>query len=385
MNLTWLKKIAVKFEIGRIDAFRFPAKEQAKFLSHFPEPKDEIERSYFQYCCQMKLYGAFYHGLLNLAALPFSLLLLFKYKKVQLEPEDAKKCVFIRYDLPENVVPHSLRERYPEMHAVSKAENCLKKEDIDFLKTIFKRYPFSWLFWMKNIIKVSQFSAVMCRFSPEAIITCEEYSFTSSAITQYCRDHKVRRINVMHGEKLFFIRDSFVSFDEFYVWSQEYVDLFGRLRAAKDQFCVEVPPSLLFEKRDVEKTVDYTYYLQDQSGDELARIVRTMKQLVATGKKVVFRPHPRFTPLEELNRLCDGSGIEIEVNREISIEESVLRTRNVISVFSTVLQQAYYNNVAVVIDDVSNPEMIGKLQEIGFVMLQTPHKKLSELSAEKLY
>ena len=62
-----------------------------------------------------------------------------------------------------------------------------------------------------------------------------------------------------------------------------------------------------------------------------------------------------------------------------------MRTENVISVFSTVLQQAYYNNVAVVIDDVSNPEKIEKLRERGFVMLQIPHKKLSELSAEKLH
>ena len=379
MGLSWLKTIAVRLEKKQDNIFTYPVEKQKAYIVHFPEPKDELDRSYFQYCCQMKLYGAFYHGLLNLAALPCSLLLLLKYKKVHLEPEETKKCVFIRYDLPENVVPHSLRERYPEMYAVSKMENCLNKEDVDFLKGIFKRYPFSWLFWMKNIIKVSQFSAVMSRFSPEAIITCEEYSFTCSAITQYCHNHNVRRINVMHGEKLFYMRDSFGSFDEFYVWSQEYEELFCQLRAAKDQFCIEVPPSLLFEKQDVGKSVDYTYYLQDQSGDKLVRIVNAMKHLAEKGNKVVFRPHPRYTPLEELKQLCDGSGIEIEINREISIEESVMRTENVISVFSTVLQQAYYNHVSIVIDDISNPEKIEKLRERGFVMLQTPHQKLSEL------
>jgi hypothetical protein len=262
MNLTWLKNLASKLERSKDSVFSYPVEKQAAYMAHFPEPKDELERSYFQYCCQMKMYGAFYHGLLNLAALPFSLFLLFQYRRIRLEPKEKRECIFIRNDLPENILPNSLRERYPDFLSITETGNCLRKEDVAFLKQIFKRYPFSWLFWMKNIIKTSQFSAVVCCYDPEVIITRDEFSLTSSAMTRFCRDMGIRRINVLHGEKLFYMRDSFLAFDEFFVWCKEYVDLFCSMRAEKGQFVIEIPPSLQIQKDDgVDKIYDFTYYL----------------------------------------------------------------------------------------------------------------------------
>ena len=181
----------------------------------------------------------------------------------------------------------------------------------------------------------------------------------------------------MHGEKLFFMRDSFFQFNRCYIWDAFYKDLFTELRADFEQFIVEVPSSLLFEKQSSYKTVDYTYYLQAQGGARLELIANIMKDLKQKGYTVAIRPHPRYTNMEMLKGYLGDSNIEVEQCREFSIEDSILRTKNAISIYSTVLQQAYYNGTGVVIDDVSDPEMVSKLRELQYIMARTDNTLLS--------
>ena len=69
--------------------------KQEAYIAHFPQPKDGIERGYFQHRCQMKLRG----------------------------------------------------------------------------------YPFSWMLWLKVIIKVAQYSHAITQNKQQAIISCNEYSY----------------------------------------------------------------------------------------------------------------------------------------------------------------------------------------------------------------
>ena len=68
-------------------------------------------------------------------------------------------------------------------------------------------------------------------YHPKAMIVDEEYSYTSSFLTEYCHRLGVEHIDIMHGEKLYFIRDTFFCFDRCYVWDGYYRDLFCQLRA----------------------------------------------------------------------------------------------------------------------------------------------------------
>jgi len=280
-----------------------------------------------------------------------------------------------------NVLPKSLREEFKNLESQAVEGRKLKFKDRIYVLGLLLRHPLSWHFALKAEIKIARYRWFISLYSPKALIVHNEYSFTSSLLTDFCNKSGVELINVMHGEKIYYMTDSFFKFNRCYVWSDFYKDLLSELRADSEQFIVEVPPSLLFENKSVEKTVDYTYYLQSQGAadiEELRVVVRLLTQLSDKGYRTAIRPHPRFTNVDFLNTCVDGK-IEIENFRELSIESSILRTKNVISIYSTVLQQAYFNGINIVIDDVSNNVLYSKLEEVKYVMLKAEHVSLSAL------
>lgn len=377
MGVGFLKKISVKIEKRQNRIFSYPVAEQKKYVEKFPKPSDNFERSYFQYCCQMKLYGKPLHFLLNCAALPVSLFYLFKFKKCNTEFTESADAVFFHGGKPENIIPISLRDRFKNIVPSSADRHSLTEDDIKFLKKLFIRFPLSWFLWLKCIIKISQYSSAVSEYAPKAIISCDEFSFTSSVLTEYCHTKNVSLINIMHGEKLYFMRDSFVNYDEFFVWSKAYADLFISLRASKDQFKIEVPPSLLIkENGSICKKYDFTYYLASEKTDELREIGKNLSILKNHGLKIAVRPHPRYSDTEEIKQIFKFA--DIEDTEKITIEESLLQTENAVSLYSTVLNQAYHAGINIVIDDISGSEKYAKLKELQYAMLSEKHTLLSE-------
>lgn len=379
MGLMWLKNIAVKIEKKQDNIFTYPLEKQKAYIAHFPEPKDALERSYFQYCCQMKFHGKLQHALLNLAALPMSVLYLLKYTRIKAEKQNSQNdCIFICYDLPENIVPDSLRQRYPEMRSIRNTENSLDRDDTAFLKTIFKRYPFSWMFWLKMVLKVSQYSDTIKKYTPNTIVSCDEYSYTSSAMTAYCCSKGIKRINVMHGEKLYYMRDTFMEYDEYYVWDQHYVDLLTDMGARREQFHVEIPQSMRIQKlNNVSIQYDYTCYLQEENDETMHAIASTLRLLHSKGKRISVRPHPRYSDMKLVTKLFDFANIEDY--KAVTIEQSLLQTGAVISLFSTVLNQASSNSIPIVIDDISNRNRFEKLKELRYIGLSKEHQLLTTI------
>lgn len=377
-----LKKIANWIARKQNSIFTYPVQKQRTYIEKLGTPRDELERSFFQYRCQMKFHGVLLATVLNLAALPMSLLYLLKFRANHVVFSQNQRAVFLNHGLPENIVPNSLREEYGQILALSDEHRSLDREDIRFLRKLFVRYPFSWLLWLKVIYKVGKYSTAIKKYAPKAVVCCDEYSYSSPAVTAYCREKNVERINVMHGEKLYFMRDSFVCYDRYYVWDQCYADLLVEMGGEKSQFRVEVPDSLRLQSEgNVEKTCDYTYYLASEDRPTLEKIAASMKQLQTQGKTVVVRPHPRYTNLKEMQPLFDG--IMIEEGAEISIEESLCRTRNAIALYSSTLNQAYHNGTGVIIDDISAPDQFRKLKDLKYCMLDKEHRLLSEVMGEK--
>ena len=336
---------------------------------------------YFHYCCQMKLYGQPQHFLMNLAALPLSVYYLATYRPAGKSGEETADAVFFPDGKPFNIIPDSLQTRYANIVSSSDGGKALNKEDRSFLKGIFRKYPVSWMLWLKVIIKVAQYSHAITKYSPQAIICCSEYAYTGAFLTEYCRTRGVKLINVMHGEKLYYMRDSFAHYDEFYVWDQHYADLLTAEGARQDQFRVELPGSMRISKQNaVSVQYDYTYYLQDESKERLQAIANALKLLQDKGKRISVRPHPRFSDPVVVKELF--SFANIEDCKMIPIERSMLQTGAVVSLYSTVLNQAVCNSIPIIIDDITNQRDFEKLKELRFICLHKQHKLLSEIIGE---
>ena len=378
MGMEFLKKIAVSLEKKQDTIFTYPVEKQKKYVAHFPEPKDGLERGYFQYCCQMKLQGAVLHSLMNIAALPLSLFYLLKLRGESEQKARQADAVFFDDGKPFNIIPDELQGKYGKILPISSDHRQLCGEDRAFLKTIFKRYPFSWMFWLKNIIKVAQYSYAITSYAPESVISCAEYSYTAPVLTEYCHARGVKLINVMHGEKLYDMHDTFSKFDEFYVWGEAYVELLCSMRADRDQFRIALPRSMIIERpEDVTVVYDYTYYLAAESGEVLKKISDAMRVLHDNGKRISVRPHPRYTDEKIVGELFGFANIEDF--RTVTIEHSLMQTGAAVSLFSTVLNQAISNSVAIVIDDISNRAHFEKLKELEYICLNREHELLSSV------
>ena len=183
----------------------------------------------------------------------------------------------------------------------------------------------------------------------------------------------------MQGEAFGSPRASFFHFDKCFVWDLYYKEMFISFGAAPEQFVVSLPQCLQkIQSAGVEKKIDYTYYLGGDPDEELAVVRAALDKLVTKGFICEVRPHPRWSNMETVRKVFEG--ISIQDTSTVNIDKSILQTKNAISLYSTVLLQAYYNDVHVVIDDLSSPNKFKMLESYQYIMLNKPHKLLSEIT-----
>lgn len=384
MNLLQtLKSAVIRLNGLRDPLFAVPVARQKAFLESLPELEDLLERSYAQYRCQMMMERPILRVMYQAA----SMLLLPVYRRQLLrrpapQKMQAADAVFA-YGSEDTILPESLRGEFARICQVRDFQNelFLTGEDCSFLRELARRYPTAFYFRFKCMAKLAMYRSLYETYRPKAIIVSEEYSYTSSFLTEYCHRLGVEHINVMHGEKLYYIRDSFFHFDRCYIWDEYYRRLFCALRAEPTQFRVELPPSMQpWDSQGVEKAVDYTYYLQEEVVPGVyPRIAQALKTLQSRGMVIAVRPHPRYTPPEAM-RFFQNFLLE---DCSISIEQSILRTKCAVSLYSTVLLQASINGVEVVIDDLTAPERFAQLGSLRYIMLDKPHGLLSALLQEE--
>ena len=376
--ISFIRSLWNKISLNDCGLFDVEVEKQRIFLESLTNPQDDIQRSYNQYCSQQFFVGRWKKILLNIMAFPLILMYYLKsYKKPNRRP--CIEAVAILDGKDSNIIPLILRNKFSSWHHVFNSDEGVyfSKEDKEFFRLICREYPFSWLFLLKCLIKIGIYSNIVSTYNPKAIVVCNEYSFTSSVLTLYCEQNNIEHIDVMHGEKMFYIRDSFFRYHNCFVWNEKYISLFKQLKAYEGQFIVALPESMKFSMLDVKPSIDYTYYLGDEGKKEIEQVVHYLTGLSNSGCKVAIRPHPRYTNSDDVKSI--GSSIEIEDCQKVDIRESILRTKNVVSLYSTVLSQAYQNGVAIVIDDLSRPEMYKKLKDLQYIGLQFKHKLLSQI------
>ena len=154
-----LRKMAVFLERRQDALFSYDVDKQRKYIEKFGNPRDEIERSYFQYKCQMQFNGKGITFLLNLVSFPVAIIYWFKYgKKGQVNQMEPKSLVFFRDGKPENILPKSLKNKYNTIESNPIEGTLLTEKDKKFIKKIIYRYPFSWQFILKCLIKIGRYS-----------------------------------------------------------------------------------------------------------------------------------------------------------------------------------------------------------------------------------
>lgn len=380
-NLSFVKFLRF-LRKGDKDFFDVPAKEQKEYLESLPEPKNDIQRSLYQFKCQSFFWPKWKVPFYNIGALfVYFPVLLMEWIRSSFIHKGHHYDAIGEFKGMEECVPDRLREEYEICHDVWLVKGMLRGKDLGYvLKVFFLSFP-NFYFSLKLLLKLSQYSQMIYTYSPRAMVVHCEFSFASSILTQFCERNGVKHIDVMHGEKLFHIYDSFFRFNKCYVWSEFYKGLFIRLRAYPKQFVVSVPPSLRidFEKhKRPDAYADYKYYLADIKGDEFAGIVASMCGIKAQGKTVKYRLHPRYLQWDTI--LAHTTKEEIEDPREVSIQESVSNCEFAIGSYSTVLAQAFMSGRKVVVDDVTYVEQYRKLAEYEYWLASEDSIKLSEIN-----
>ncbi len=343
-------------------------------------PKDDFGRSIAQHKCQVYPFkkDTFLFNCMAFFLTPVVLVSLLLKKRTLIIDDQSTIVCYNCFNLPGSL-PEALTDKDINFLKNSECPYYLSKADFLFLCKFFFRSIMHPFLAFRVMLKVAKYRAIIDSFSKLQVIAITgEFSDTSSAMTQFCREKGIKHYDFMQGEAFGSPRAAFFHFDKCFVWDQHYADVFAAFGACPEQFEVSTPKCLQkIEPRNIKKAFEFTYYLGGDP-DEVLPIVRAaLDKLVARGYVCVVRPHPRWSNMELVKKVFEG--ISIQDPGTVTIDESLLLTKNAVSLYSTVLIQAFYNDVDVVIDDLSCPEKFKVLESYKYIMLNKPHILLSEL------
>ncbi len=385
--MDFIRRINNFFSITH-DPFSLSKKDQEALLNLYNNPKDLIERSYFQFRVQFErlpFYKRYINNLFGFfAAIYFIFISIIqkKEKGIIKEKSSKKKAIFPykNYHYPD-VIPTEVLNEFDIEKINFMSGFKYGFTELSIILSVWVRYPSQLYFLSKCISKILFYNYIIKNYTPDAIIASSEYSFTSSIATYYCRKNNTKHINITHGEHFYFIRDSFFEFDKFYVWDKYYSDLFIKLKASPSQFLVGHYQSLKMNIKKSQEKYIYTYYLASEDDAQLLRIKDTLEK-IDTKNNICIRFHPRYSSEDSVQKIFQGYNIENP--KEISLEESFGLTHNIMSLYSACMTQAHFNNKSVVIDDVSHPKKkLELLRELEYLIFSKPHKLASAILREK--
>lgn len=372
--------VKILFFIDKYNKHQFdiPVSEQLAYMESLGAPNDDIDRSYKQFLCQ-EFFSPWWVRILwfifSIISIPIVLVAyLAKGRKQQF---DHKVATIAEDKGMDEIIPTELTQKYEIHHKEWNAGSGLSSSDIKYIitKVCGRRQPY---FVLKSIMQIASYSPRITRYHPDRIIAHQEFSFCSSLLTDYCHNRGVKHINVMHGEKMLYIRDTFFHFDECYVWDIHYANMFIKMKADSTQFSIAVPPSLTIDtaaNQNASAYADYKYYLAADNEYQIKSIVASMSFAKREGKTVKYRIHPRYTDLSVLKKYVSED--EIELPKEVSILESVSNMEHAVGSFTTVLLQAHLSGKKVLLDDVTYAERFQQLKEYDYILAKDDIERLS--------
>lgn len=367
------------------------------FINAKKEPSSDIERAKYHYDC-INLYTERKKRLvldvLALFALPLSVLFTCIYTITHMNISTGQiDCVIYsggeNTNLPnvDAILPQSLKNRYSKIENIDIhgrralfATGLVSKDIIRTLVKCIVKYPFLTYFNFSVFMHLCTINRIIRKYNPKTILSIAgENDFSTSLLTEFCEENNTKYTCLMHGEYFLEANHAFVRFSEIYVWDEYYVKQFDKLHAKTGKYHIYIPNRFNMHLKLQEPTYFIGYYLQEFSERQLLAIRDTLKIFTKLGFKCKIRPHKRASDMETVNRIFkDENGIDIEMF-SISIEESYCNVKYIVSMYSTVLSEAYYNNLHPVIDDISDPYLYRSLKEIMNINLNRIDKRLSSI------
>ena len=351
-------------------------KEQKSILEEIYEENFDdtyFSRSYCQYLCQKKIHQQNYCFLnfLSFFIIKF-LIIFFEFfpKKIM-----KKEKIDIIYFGIEKTIPKKFFK-----YKMKKLENhfFLTKKDIKYFKIdILKKSKRQYYFALKILLKIAIYRYNIEKYSPRIFLVTSEYSWTSSLLTEFCEKNKIFHVNYMHGEKSYYIRDSFFKFHRCYIWDEHYKKIFCELRAFEKQFKT-IEYSSFIPKIEIKEKLYNTYYLQaDETAEDINKIIKILKELeLKTGYIGKIRCHPVYTS-QRIKRVIPIEMLDLEKN----IYYSIGMSNYIISKTSTVLYEAYVmGSSEIIIDDITQDKKnYAYLKELKWISIFKPHQRLSKI------
>jgi len=361
----------------------YPAEEIIDKISSFPEPRDIFERAHFQNACHLIAGGKLLRFCQNIyGRIKFKRnIKIYKNNFCESKEKKREEMVFWpHFDVNLSIMPQELKEKYDIAYCPTNVVKMLNESDVEYIEVLKKEFKRSWWFLNKAVEYIGAIRSIMCTYNVKQIITINERIPCACIVTDFCRKHEIKTINIQHGLHFVDLCSAFYECDEMYVWDDFTKDLHVAERCKANIIVAKDVPATTFDFSNLnlqtKDVIDYKFYLTLTSKKELRNLKNIVEALKISGKSVLVRPHPRSTYLPDVRKYFSEN--DIEIPSSCDIVQSVYSAKNIVSIDSTVLYQAYNSGKNIILDDLSNKKRFDKLKLVGNILIQIEHKLLSE-------
>lgn len=366
-----------------------------KLLSSFPEPKDDVDRAFFQFRARnadKPLRELLIKNIVSLFAIPVFIVAGIINELLCTKSRHHPDAVFLQIDSAngniypyEDFFPEEIEKEYPDLVHLHKtsfpslSSVVMGGEPLRIWTKSVIRHPVNCYYNLLVLVHLLSINGVIKEFNPKAIINYRtEEDSTSSLCTLLCETTGREYICFMHGDYTLDINACFFRFSKYYIFDERYKNLFKASRCGDMKYIVYAPPGFKTFKVKDDPAFDYTYYF-DGLHDNIDSVVNCLIQLSERGFRCTARPHPRFSNVKRIRELFQNAGLELQNNLTIGIKDSIENTKCAIGIASTTLSQAYYAGCTIVIDDMANINLYNELKKKHSISLERPHLLLSNI------
>ncbi|MDM1086233.1 hypothetical protein [Myroides odoratimimus] len=255
-----------------------------------------------------------------------------------------------------------------ELVFIDANQGSLTFGDFCFICKVLYKTRFNFIIMSTVVYRMAQSSFAIRTYSIKELWVNMEYSCASGILKDYCFNKNIVLNNFMHGEKILTLRDAFSCFDRFYVWNNDYFDMFQTLNTNSEIIISNPWLSKSIEikanRNPVKRTICY-FFKGVESDEEVLRLQESFDRLrVEFSFKIYVKDHPRQGIVS--SRFTNVSVIDKDVNFEYLYST----IDYLCAQYSTVLTQCEMLGVNYLVDDISNIELANKLKERGYLMAQ---------------
>lgn len=233
------------------------------------------------------------------------------------------------------IIPNKLKKANGLIISLKKVGQNITLSDVVYMYALIFKSLFYPYFLFKNIYIIFKYSGI-AKMRTSEILVSNEYSFTSSILTDYLNQNDKKVSNCMHGEKVLCLRDCFSYYNHFYVWDEYYVKLLQSMNV-KATFVIDICDFIRIDTSHSGE--DIVFFLQGFETEDMLKSIREKLRILANlhNKKYYVKAHPRYLN-DNLVQIFNEDEI-----LSIDFIDAVRRSAIVASNYSTVLFQVYVN------------------------------------------